>query len=493
MSRVILIHHTSLTPPIDKSVQLYKTSALLSYGRQSVTMTTEDSSADHTRMEQSTRQSWEDESLVRQGQFALYSHGSVELTTEFTANSSLPVVRQMVRTERVGDDNHMDRMSLWLQSVESEGSLRLSLRLVLIPLPEVVADARQNFEAARPIQPVSLTPAPPPSRRPSQRRTTQRMPRKILAANQIFNEDGEASAGPATPTSAPATANSSAFDIPEPSQVSVIVEETSVLLSQTPPVSPARRRRATVMTRSPETKKMSDGVIQGSPSKKGLLFGPISPRDVLERELERCRSLVFSRELRMLKLNTVVAAPTPPVRLSALVKPSVFIAPRSPEPETADEPVQDMTRLSPEPLSPPPVRTITGSRSLDSPNTKRRVADDYDRLLSATTGIKKVGQGYQSDIRGPIANVLTTDPYASSAPSKRTTFFHSTRRAMPPPVSSEDWRRTVSVDELARLAPRTPEPNSKEEKVGGTVSAVKRAFMAIAGKTGSKRLSQRFT
>lgn len=188
-----------------------------------------------------------------------------------------------------------------------------------------------------------------------------------------------------------------------------------------------------------------------------------------------------------------MAAPTPPVRLSALVKRSAFIAPRSPEPGTidSDESTNDMTRLSPEPLSPPPARTITGSRSLDSPNTKRRVADDYDRLLSTTSGIKKVGLGYQSDIRGPIANVLNTDPYATSAPAKRTTFFNSTRRVMPPPVSSEDWRKTVSVDELARLTPSTPEPTSKEEKLGGTVSAVKRAFMAIAGKTGSKRLSQR--
>jgi hypothetical protein len=156
------------------------------------------------------------------------------------------------------------------------------------PLPsEVVADARQNFEAARPIQPISLTPAPPPSRRPSQRRAAQRMPRKILAANQIFNEDGEASTCPGTPTSASATANSSTFAIPEPSQVSIIIEETSVLLSQTPPVSPARRRRATVVTMSPETKKRtSDEVVQGSPSKNSL-YGPIFPRAELEREIER--------------------------------------------------------------------------------------------------------------------------------------------------------------------------------------------------------------
>lgn len=186
-----------------------------------------------------------------------------------------------------------------------------------------------------------------------------------------------------------------------------------------------------------------------------------------------------------------MAAPTPPVRLSALVHPSVFIAPRSPKLEVIEEPIKDVTRLSPAPMSPPHGRTITGSRSLDSPNTKRLVADDYDRLLSATSGVKKVGLGYQSDVRGPISNVLNTDPYASSASSKRTTFFHSTRKAMPPPVSSEDWRKTVSVDELARLAPSSPEPSPKEEKAGGTVSAVKRAFMVLTGRAGSKRLSQR--
>ena len=123
------------------------------------------------------------------------------------------------------------------------------------------------------------------------------MPRKILAASEIFNEDGEASIGPHTPTSSPATANSSTFAIPEPSQVSVIVEETSMLLSQTPPVSPARRRRATVVTRSPETKKKtSDEVVQGSPSKRSLLYEPISPRAELDRELERCKSLVSDPE-----------------------------------------------------------------------------------------------------------------------------------------------------------------------------------------------------
>lgn len=56
----------------DKHVQLYRTSTLLNHGRQSVTMTAEDSTADHTRAEQSARQSWEDESLIQQGRSAHY-------------------------------------------------------------------------------------------------------------------------------------------------------------------------------------------------------------------------------------------------------------------------------------------------------------------------------------------------------------------------------------------------------------------------------------
>lgn len=63
---------------------------------------------------------------------------------------------------------------------------------------------------------------------------------------------------------------------------------------------------------------------------------------------------------------------------------------------------------------------------------------------------------------------------------------------MPPPVSDDDWRKTASVNELARSMPSTPEPTTpNEEKATGTASAVKRAFLALTGRTGVKRLSQR--
>lgn len=41
-----------------------------------------------------------------------------------TANSSLPVVQQAARNRRVGADNQSDRMTIWLQNVESESVIR---------------------------------------------------------------------------------------------------------------------------------------------------------------------------------------------------------------------------------------------------------------------------------------------------------------------------------------------------------------------------------
>lgn len=48
------------------------------------------------------------------------------------ADSSLPGVRHLVHTRRVAEDNNGDRMSLWLQNVESERFLPFSVELELI-------------------------------------------------------------------------------------------------------------------------------------------------------------------------------------------------------------------------------------------------------------------------------------------------------------------------------------------------------------------------
>ena len=40
------------------------------------------------------------------------------------ANSSLPAVQQAVRNRRVGEDSRADRMTIWLQNVESKSAIR---------------------------------------------------------------------------------------------------------------------------------------------------------------------------------------------------------------------------------------------------------------------------------------------------------------------------------------------------------------------------------
>ena len=112
-------------------MQLYRTSILLGHNNQSTTITAEDSSLDHTRIEQSVRQPWEDESLIRQGQSACSLFVGMDAEHKPTADSSLPGVRQMVRTGRVGEDNNMDRMTLWLQSVESKWSFLFAFGFLL--------------------------------------------------------------------------------------------------------------------------------------------------------------------------------------------------------------------------------------------------------------------------------------------------------------------------------------------------------------------------
>lgn len=162
----------------------------------------------------------------------------------------------------------------------------------------------------------------------------------------------------------------------------------------------------------------------------------------------------------MLKFNVTVTAPTALIRLSALVHPSMFITSRSPEPETIGEPVKDMTRLSPEPLSPPTAGAITGSRSLGS------------------------------DTRGPTANVPSTNlTRVLCTPEEHDVL----------PIDQEShavssFRRRLEEDRLFRRVGRSGTKHSgarfQRGIVGETVSVVKRVFIAITGRTASKSLSQ---
>ena len=206
---------------------------------------------------------------------------------------------------------------------------------------EVVDEARQNFAAS-----TSSAPAPPAlpiapiSRRSSHSRSgrTNRVPRKILPANQIFLNDYEQdgyrhstafsmdrSAASMSPLPSPSILNTMNFaehtlptipseqpsrfsaeqsrsfcDSPAPMQT--LGGSTGPSATMAVPETPSRKRRATVVTRSPENgRKALSLEIDVSPSKRreksrshGDLLRPITPITKLEFELERRTSCFFS-------------------------------------------------------------------------------------------------------------------------------------------------------------------------------------------------------
>ena len=117
----------------------------------------------------------------------------------------------------------------------------------------------------------------------------------------------------------------------------------------------------------------------------------------------------------------------------------------------------------------------------DTP-TLKRVEVVYDRFLMATSGVKRNGRGYQSDNAGPVGNI----PDSNVSHVKRNQWIpRSTRRAMPPPVSSADHGEPP-VDELGILNYRDGTPGDRD---GGKTTAtfVRRAFMSIVnGKSAAR-------
>ncbi|KAI0357501.1 hypothetical protein OH77DRAFT_1588381 [Trametes cingulata] len=476
----------SLRMSIGGAVRLYKSSTQL-LGRSTPALTLGSDNADEedeSRMSLSARASWEDDALVSK------------------AKSSLPTVRHAVRTEQVAAENKLDRMTIWIQNVE-----------------KVVDEARQNFAASTSSAPLPPLPLAPVSRRSSYTNTTMnrsgrgnRVPRRILPANQIFVDGYEPSTYDRSGTMSPSalgsplpspsflnTMNFAEHSLPTipselPSRVSHEPEEEherehersrsynaaqveagnasggALMVPETPS---KKRRRATVVTRSPETKRKSRPSLEidVSPSKRrekskshSDLVRPITPITKLEFELER------------------LAQPTPTPRLSAVVDKNLFIA-RSPSQrvtieESLSTPPREKDDLTASPLhvEPYPARPRT-TIAIDTP-AKRHLEGVYDRFLMSTTGVKRNGKGYQSDNVGPVGNVAR--PHSSMA-KRSQKFFNSTRRPMPPPVSSDDLRRSSSVDEFGTFCPSksTPAAGQSGDHNKNTIAVVRKAFKAI--------------
>jgi serine/threonine-protein kinase GIN4 len=165
--------------------------------------------------------------------------------------------------------------------------------------------------------------------------------------------------------------------------------------------------------------------------------------------------------------------PAPPPRLSTVLDRSLFVTP--PPAIYEDDSVTDITlardnSMEIDELTSPPVvvepypsrRTGPKNAFPDLP-TLRRLEGVYDRILMATSGVKRLGRGYQSDNLGPVGN--------APAPN-------AIRRPMPPPVSSVEKKRIASVDELGTLSYRRGARHDKDAG-SNTVTLVRRAFKAI--------------
>ena len=180
----------------------------------------------------------------------------------------------------------------------------------IVPITEVVEDAKQNFASTSTAQDLPLPPLPLPLTCNVSR--SSRLPRRVLAASQIFQADENGNVSPmdqtmlSTVNSTYLSANDTSRDtIPTPTDTFDDPNTPSSPrqgkkgLMQIPEIhTPSRQRRATVSTRSPEPSEQVSGV-EGSPSKwkeRSRSYGNLSqmhiaPISLLEAELSK--GLIF--------------------------------------------------------------------------------------------------------------------------------------------------------------------------------------------------------
>ncbi|KAF9450563.1 kinase-like protein [Macrolepiota fuliginosa MF-IS2] len=399
---------------------------------------------------------------------------------ENEVNSSLPVVRNAVQREKVAADSRMDRLTIWMQNVE-----------------RVVEDARQNFAASAkvdaPLPSLPAAPAKPRDGSHNRSARSTRLPRKVLAASQIFADynnslmvDASSSANTSAITSDVLTSSAS-VETPsgsilsrpataDPSQSQFVIPEIH---------TPSRQRRATVSENSPVAIPRD---AEMSPSKR--------------REKSRSHgNFLQQRIASMTQLEAEINKPIPPEpspRLSEMFDRSIFIATPIRSCENLESPFMSSDDLTGSPchVEPYPQRKLGAPDALPDTPSQRRMEGVYDRFLMASSGVKRVGKGYQSDFIPPPPAAFNNQRGSGSGINRRQSrvFFGTSRIPMPPPVSSDDvaQRRGVSVDELGIVTYGPASDASKDESGGNsTVAFMRKAIKAMKPSTkNSKRLSK---
>jgi serine/threonine-protein kinase GIN4 len=363
----------------------------------------------------------------------------------------------------------------------------------------VVADARQNFASSN----VSLLPPlpvpPGPQTRRSSRDRSQWPSRRALPASQVFQVEEDSSVDQSFASSSNSAQN----------------DHHNVVLTHILPTGPREgpscsafsydgprpTRRATVLGRTPEKPRILTIDTDMTPSKRreksksaNDLNRLIRPVSKVQFELDKRESKHVDNRLSVTYLSVLVAAKS---NLSAVLDRDLFTpdpVPIDPDSSgswnddaTAHSPGRNSLTDSPFVVHPYPSRKQAVTPAMDSP-TRRDLEGVYDRLLMATSGVKRVGKGYQSSHVKPISTNIS--PSSSKSPGR---FFHSTRRPMPPPVSSEDKFMTWTSDELGIMSSdyvNVGGPGLCEDHAG-TAKAVSRALKAlVTGKAVVKKASR---
>ncbi|KAG7445820.1 kinase-like protein [Guyanagaster necrorhizus] len=380
------------------------------------------------------------------------------------ASASTPALLAQPSTEDTPTGNQ-DRISMWMRNVE-----------------KVVDDARQNFFPPPVVSPPG-TPKPAPLRPSTQNRSNRssRLPRRVIPANQIFADDPDHLLPSPTMTSFV----TSGYDISVQAASNVVDQELPLVCT------PTKKRRATVSASSPEASLGQSGSPaerkEKSRSHADLLQMRIAPISTMDGALVRRMSSPLSP-------SSSRSAPSPPLdrnmfidtALSMKSLDSEQITTPSPISKSFDELTSSPLHVEPYPSRKPSTQNVPVP---DSPN-QRRLEGVYDRFLMATSGVKRLGKGYQSDNAGPVYNTVQgmARPKSSSRP------FTSVRRTpMPPPVSSDDVRRAASVDELGFMThaatPATPSTPARKDE--SRVTMMRRAIKSfVPGKSVSRRLTR---
>ncbi|KAH0831882.1 hypothetical protein J3R83DRAFT_12756 [Lanmaoa asiatica] len=389
----------------------------------------------------------------------------------------------------------LDRMNLWIQSVErvvEETRQNFASTSVTLPAPLPLASISRSSSQyhGTPNTPTLATQNNNNNSNTLNTSRSSRLPRRLLAANEIFTEPTNPDA-PLSPEPSRGEDPSMSFSYIQAPESSVPVLPSISVLMQTP-----RRRRATISTRSPaqmRTGSATSGIFDGSPSKR-------REKSKSQSNLDRHIQDIAKLEL---ELNRApVSSPSP--RLSAVLDRRLFVAPPLSPRFTEDSATTpgttrgrsiqfDDLNSSPYHVEPYPPRQSGEQVVLDSPD-RRHLEGVYDRFLMATSGVKRVGKGYQSDNLKPVHDTLSTAEHAKPGHARGFGVFGAGKRAMPPPVSSEDaWRRSTSVDELGFITAGqgTNTSSSRTCRDESKSTFVRRAIKAmVPGKTVSRRLSR---